>query len=353
MNNPVTIRNHNISNNLPKKGWFDNCYHCETITSSTILINNLYKYYFCKDCIKNKEFLVLKNYFIDGLYNIISSFYGDITNFIYTTHLKQISIIGVGVVGSAIYKSILNKKLDVIVYDKYKEIGVKNINLLLTSEILFICVPTPYCSIKEEFDKSAIYEICTFLKEKQYKKLVVLKCTVEPGTTESLSLKFNLNIIHNPEFLSQKTAYHDFSNQKHIVLGKTMSLNIELLYLIEFFYRLNYYKAELSIVDSKYSELMKLTVNSFYAVKIQFFNEIYLLCQTLQLSYNTIRDLVLKNGWINKMHTLVPGPDGKLSYGGMCLPKDINSFNTFLEKHNISHDIIKSTIQEQSMFRKE
>ena len=59
-------------------------------------------------------------------------------------------------------------------------------------------------------------QIYGFLKEKQYKKLVVLKCTVEPGTTESLSLKFNLNIIHNPEFLSQKTAYHDFSNQKHI-----------------------------------------------------------------------------------------------------------------------------------------
>ena len=31
---------------------------------------------------------------------------------------------------------------------------------------------------------------------------------------------------------------------------------------------------------------------------------------------------MLKNDWINPMHTKVPGTDGKLSYGGMCFPKD-------------------------------
>ena len=39
------------------------------------------------------------------------------------------------------------------------------------------------------------------------------------GTFKMLNKKYGLNIIHNPEFLSEKTATEDFKNQKHIVLG--------------------------------------------------------------------------------------------------------------------------------------
>ena len=35
---------------------------------------------------------------------------------------------------------------------------------------------------------------------------------------------------------------------------------------------------------------------------------------------------VLLSGYINDMHTYVPGPDGKFGYGGKCFPKDVNAF---------------------------
>ena len=43
---------------------------------------------------------------------------------------------------------------------------------------------------------------------------------------------------------------------------------------------------------------------------------------------------MLKNGWINPMHTTVPGPDGQLSYGGFCFPKDTNALLQFMKTEN-------------------
>ena len=41
---------------------------------------------------------------------------------------------------------------------------------------------------------------------------------------------------------------------------------------------------------------------------------------------------MLKNGWINKMHTDVPGTDGKLGYGGACFPKDTQALCHYMNQ---------------------
>ena len=55
-------------------------------------------------------------------------------------------------------------------------------------------------------------------------------------TCEKLIIEYNkLNIIHNPEFLSAKTACEDFKNQQHIVLGKPCCVNEQILNNIYYF----------------------------------------------------------------------------------------------------------------------
>jgi UDP-glucose 6-dehydrogenase len=98
---------------------------------------------------------------------------------------------------------------------------------------------------------------------------------------------------------------------------------------------------------------MKIFVNSYYAVKIQFFNELYLLCQNNGSDYETIKNLMLKNGWINSMHTNVPGPDGKLSYGGACFPKDTSALNKYMERLSSPNEVLNATISERNKFRKD
>ena len=266
----------------------------------------------------------------------------------------KIGIIGVGVIGSAILESFRNNNLDVIGYDKYREPYQTTFDELLKTDIIFLCLPTLYCNKLKEYNKSAIHENCQKLEESGYNKLIVLKSTVEPGTTDQLCSQYALEIIHNPEFLTARTAKDDFDHQSHIVIGKSVVRpNTDYSLLVNIYQ--NYYwceKQKISICNSLESETMKIAVNSFYAVKVQFFNELYDICNKLpNLDYGTVRRLMLNNGWINPMHTEVPGHDGQLSYGGMCLPKDTNAFYQFLKKNNSLQGVIKATIDEHDSLR--
>lgn len=257
-------------------------------------------------------------------------------------------------VGGAIKETmekLLNKE-NIITYDLYKNIG--KFESLLNTDILFLCLPTLYDYELKEYNKTEINNILSKLNDNNYDGVIILKSTVEPTTTENLNMIYQkLNLIHNPEFLSAKTAQIDFENQTHIVIGKTsITPECTLLFVKEFF-ELYFKNAYISIVTSTESESMKLFCNSFYAVKIQFFTELYLLCKKTNIDYNIVKNLMLKNDWINKMHTSVPGVDGLISFGGFCLPKDISALNSFMDKYDIQHNVIESTINERNLMRKD
>jgi UDPglucose 6-dehydrogenase len=261
----------------------------------------------------------------------------------------KIGIIGLGVVGSGILSSFQIKNLSVHSYDKYKLIG--DFESILFTDIVFLCLPTLFDEEKKEYNKSAIYEICDELEKNNYEGIVVLKSTVEPSTTDKIAEKYNLKFVFNPEFLTSATAFEDFHEQKHIVLGKSKNINMDEFDILVTFYKSNYPNAEISITSAINSESMKIFCNSFYAVKIQFFNELYLLTQKNNSDYNEILSLMLKNGWINKMHTKVPGPDGKLSYGGACFPKDTNALLNHMIRNNSDCAVLNATVVEQKKFR--
>ena len=213
--------------------------------------------------------------------------------------------------------------------------------------MIFLCLPTLYNG--KEYDKESIYETIDVLAENNYKGYVILKSTVEPKTTITLqNLYKNIKLFHNPEFLSSKTAYEDYLNQTHIVIGLPVKMDIK---LIELFFIKYFPNAEISITNSDESEMMKIVCNSFYATKIQYFTEIKLLCDKLDINYNNVKELILKNGWINPMHTTIPGHDGKLSFGGACFPKDIRALNEVFKKYDVDNEVLQAVIDENTIMR--
>lgn len=262
-----------------------------------------------------------------------------------------VSIIGVGFVGDALQYSFSQLGIETILYDKYKNIG--SFDSCLEAEIIFLCLPTPYSDELGCYDKTSIRDVCAQLREVKYTGIIVVKSTVEPGTCRKLSQEgdWKLRIVHNPEFLTARTAREDFHKQQHIVLGDAETVSVNNALFIQDFYQKYYPIAEISICSSWESEAMKLFVNSFYAMKVQIFNEFYLLCEKSDASYNGIRSLMLKNGWINPMHTMVPGPDGKLSYGGGCFPKDTKALLACMEKIESPAAVLKACIKERDAIR--
>jgi UDPglucose 6-dehydrogenase len=266
----------------------------------------------------------------------------------------SVSVIGLGFVGGAMLKSFNIKNVkNVNGYDKYKNGGIGSLEECLKSDILFLALPTQFSYSKNQYDKSAINEVCVQLENSKYSGCIVIKSTVEPGTTKKLSDKFKLNFVHNPEFLTAVTAFEDFHNQKHIVLGRSESCSDKNYMNLKKFYVKTYPEAEVSECTCTESESMKSFVNCFYASKVQIFNEFYLLCQKNGSNYNKIKDLMLKNGWINPMHTQVPGPDGQLSYGGYCFPKDTNALHQYMKELDSERTVLKAVIDERNEMRKD
>lgn len=246
---------------------------------------------------------------------------------------KKIGIIGLGVVGGALSKVIDNP----IIYDKYKNIGsVEEIN---QADIIFVCVPTPYKE-KTGFDASAIEEVFSIIKGN---KIVVIKSTVLPGTTERMQKIYpNHKVLFNPEFLREKTAEEDMKNPYEQIVGYTeLSKDVakEVLEILpkttnEF------------IVRSGEAEMAKYFSNAFLATKVIFANQFYDLCQKLGLDYDLIKTMAKVSPRFGFSHFEV-WSDGLTrksyrGYAGACLPKDTKSLIRFGEKLGINLELLKS-----------
>lgn len=293
-----------------------------------------------------------------------------------TTSDFDLAIIGLGFVGEAIHNSFKQKISEVstdehqvsinniYVYDKYKYgCGVGNLKDTLKADIIFLALPTVFSTEKLSYDKYPIIETLKFLCDNNYGGSIVIKSTIEPTESNKLSNVYkHINLIHNPEFLTARTAAKDFHYQKHIVMGKTSNCSLEAYHKVIRFYESFYPDAEISQCSSTESECMKIFCNNFYATKVQLFNEFYLVTQELKktcddekhsICYDEIVKLMVRNGWINKMHMEVPGPDGKLSYGGACFPKDTNALNGLMSRSGTCHSVIEAVIKERDSMRED
>lgn len=269
----------------------------------------------------------------------------------------KVIVIGLGFVGNSMYTSFSVKGMDDYVnlfgYDKYcKNRGTGRFEDVFSCDICFLALPTQYNKRLGQYDINAIEETCDLLEAGKFSGTIVIKSTVEPQTTQELSKKYkSLNFVHNPEFLTARTAFVDFHNQKHIILGTSPECEESAYDNIVKFYSIYYDDAVISKCTSLESESMKVMSNCFYAQKVQIFTEYYKLCKKTKCDYNKVVDMMIKNDWINPMHTKVPGPDGQVSYGGLCFPKDTNALLMYMKKNNSPHSVLEATIKERNEMR--
>lgn len=271
----------------------------------------------------------------------------------------SIGIIGYGFVGKAVAQLSNLPLVNLNIYDP----GIKEYSSLenkrnaYSSEFVFICVPTP-TSDSGELDISIVEEaVATHEAVKDFNGVCVIKSTIPVGTVDNFIETYaHKNIVHWPEFLTEKTAMEDFFNADEVVIGglKEPSERLKRL-LYEYYGEIKY-----NLVEPEMAELVKLTRNSFYALKVAFFNQIYDLCEQTGLDYQGFREVFAhegRNAWVNPMHTYVPGPrgpeykDGKMInennrfFGGKCLSKDPLGLCTLADSYKVDLSILKEAIK--------
>tara|TARA_B100002051_G_scaffold106341_1_gene101447 strand:+ start:1144 stop:1989 length:846 start_codon:yes stop_codon:yes gene_type:complete len=264
----------------------------------------------------------------------------------------SVGVIGIGFVGGAVVRSLRNKGITVATYDLHRESG--EFEDVESCSVVFLCLPTQYDEREKRYDTQALEATCKRLHGREFAGVVLVKSTVEPGTMQRLAKNFpGLQLIHNPEFLTAATAQEDFDKQGHVVLGATDGVRLPSMRLAESLYARHYPSAIISKCTAMESESMKIFANSFYAVKIQFFNEMHAVCQKTGADYDRVRNMIVRNGWVNPMHTNVPGTDGKLSYGGLCFPKDTSALLAFMERLDTPRAVLQGTVHERNQMRED
>ena len=215
------------------------------------------------------------------------------------------------------------------------------------AECAFVCVPAATLSDRSQ-DLSAIEQILEKLPNRLIP--VFLKSTVLPGTTDMLSEKYHLTIYHMPEFLTERTRDADFKVHD-ILVGCAWHESQEKMFQTDFIRAIFPGKRIIPVTNTE-AELVKYAHNCFGAVKVNYFNMIYELCQALDCDYENVRRGVLLSGLIESTHTEVPGPDGKFGFGGKCLPKDLKAMIGLTREQWVSNDILFSTEGENERRRK-
>ena len=240
----------------------------------------------------------------------------------------KIGIVGQGYVGTAI-KIGFEPYYELETYDKYDESKstCKLFDLVAECEVIFVCVPTPMNkdgSCHTNIVESVMEEIDNWVSSyhKDIKPTVVIKSTVPPGTTDRLHKKYkNINVIFNPEFLTESNFLEDFKNQTRIILGGIRRGTNKLRQI----YSRVFPHATIVKTSATYAEMVKYFVNCFLATKVSFANEMKLICDEIDIDYDKVVEYATHDERLGKSHWAVPGPDGDFGFGGHCLPKDLSA----------------------------
>ena len=271
----------------------------------------------------------------------------------------NIGIVGLGYVGTAI-KSGFEKHYELETYDKYDESKstCDLADLVEKCKVIFVCVPTPMnkdgsChtdiveGVIKDIDKWCYAYWGNYDLDKNTidtKPIVVIKSTVPPGTTDRLHRKYkSVDVIFNPEFLTEANFLEDFKNQTRIILGGTRKgTNI-----LRQVYSKVFPHATIVKTGSKTAEMVKYFINSFLGTKVSFANEMKQICDKIDIDYDKVVEYATYDGRLGKSHWAVPGPDGDYGFGGHCLPKDISAI-----VNEFGSDLLKSVIDVNDKVRK-
>jgi UDPglucose 6-dehydrogenase len=201
------------------------------------------------------------------------------------------------------------------------------------SDYLFVSVPTPSNldgSINLEIVDLCLNEID---KVNLYEPIILLRSTVIPGTSRKFQNKYpNLNIVFNPEFLTERNANFDFISQSRFIMGGKKNHTKKVVDLFQ-----KRFGVKIPVIETNFetAELIKYMNNCFLATKVSYMNEMKLIADISGADWDTAVNGFSLDERVGNSHMDVPGFDGKPGFGGSCFPKDVQALINYARINNI------------------
>lgn len=204
-------------------------------------------------------------------------------------------------------------------------------------DIVFIAVGTPMGE-DGSADLQFVLQVAMDIGQNISNDIIIVnKSTVPVGTAEKVRLtieqvldtrkiKFNFDVVSNPEFLKEGAAINDFMHPDRVVVGASNNDSVSLLRNLYSPFTVS--SDRFIAMDIKSAEMTKYAANAMLATKISFINEIANICEKVGANVNQVRKGIGSDKRIGYKF-IYPG----CGYGGSCFPKDvralINISNTF------------------------
>ncbi len=252
--------------------------------------------------------------------------------------MKNIGIIGSGVVGYATGKAFVTTGNNVTFFDVTEETlrrienegynVARTLDVLKDVDIFFVSVPTPdkEGEIDLSYIRTAVTDLSNLLKNRDTYFIVVIKSSVIPRTTEQVIIPLieqitgkvcgkDFGVCFNPEFLNEAHPYEDVINPDRIVIGEFDQESGDMLAGLY-----SVFTCPIIRTNIVTAEMAKYANNCFNATKISFFNEIHMMCSKIGVDSVLIRKIVQ----LDRYYAIHPWEHGH-AFGGKCLPKDLNA----------------------------
>lgn len=237
--------------------------------------------------------------------------------------------------------------------NKLEEILIRNdSNIRFTSEyrdsiydanVIMFCIES-----KEKepgvVDLSPLYnsakEACKYIHQDV---TVIIRTTVPVGTNRelkefmenNLAEKYKVEVVSNPEFLSQGTAMKDMLSPSRIVIGVTSK---ESQMVMKELYR--GFEAPILFVSPESAELIKYAANSYLAIKLSYINEIADLCDKVgadiqQVSFGIGLDPRIGNKYLSS----------GVGFGGPALPQDTKVLQNIAKLNGVELSLVDAAVK--------
>ena len=269
--------------------------------------------------------------------------------------MKRIGVIGRGFVGTAVeygFSPQTGCDAELRSYDKDPAKSTHTLDdTVNNSDVIFVSVPTPSNpdgSMHLGILKSALDAIDDVYRNNA---IVLIRSTVTPGTTRALQKTYsNLPLVFNPEFLTERSAKFDFINQSRFILGGESKFTNKIAELYKW-----RFGQSVPCIETNFetAEMIKYMNNCFFATKVSFMNEMKMLSDKCNVDWQTAVDGFVRDGRVGHSHLSVPGPDGKMGFGGSCFPKDIQAIISLGDVYGIEMNTLKGAWETNCKVRSE
>jgi len=244
----------------------------------------------------------------------------------------KIGIAGYGYVGKA-HATILGDYHDIIVSDP----GLKEYGDLRHAEAVIVCVSTPSradgsCEMKN------VFEVVDSVGDVP----ILIKSTISVEGWRMLA-DLKRNITYSPEFLRANSWLEDALNTKDYYLGGDSCNFWSDIYLQSL--------GQINIHIERPENLVaaKALRNSFLALKVSFFNQVYDYAQAHGLDYEAVVNAISADERIGVSHTSVTKERG---YGGHCFPKDVRAIIKSGQAYNARFTLLEEADAYNNTIRK-